>query len=111
MELEALRNFLLEKGDLLIRLLENPDLMERERATELLRTALHLRDELILRTNISELPEKDIEHLANDARRVYSLLAVEWTGYVHYLKEKFPYLFSLALRTSPFIKNPSPVVR
>ena len=110
MELEPLRNFLNEKGDLLVRLIENPSLLEHESFTELLRAITHLKEELMSRESLLNLPDTDLAHLANDSRRVYILLAKQWTSYVQYLKHKYPYLFSLAFRTNPFSKNPSPII-
>ena len=109
-DLESLRLYLSQNGALLVRLLENPTLTERESFTELLRATLHFRDELILRGNLSDSPKADIEHMANDARRVYGALTSEWVEYMRYLKKNYPYLFSLALRTNPFSKNRSPVL-
>jgi hypothetical protein len=57
------------------------------------------------------LPETDLNHLANDIKRVYVLLTGQWVGYMRYLKRSYPYLFSLALRTNPFSEEISPVVR
>jgi hypothetical protein len=39
------------------------------------------------------------------------LLVLEWVSYMRYLKEHYPYLFSLAMRTNPFDAEASPVVR
>ena len=75
MELETLCAFLKEKGDLLLRQIENPDLIEHESFTELLWATLHLRDELMSRKSFIDLPESDLAHLANDAKRAYALLA------------------------------------
>jgi len=110
-ELEALCNFLKEKGDLLLRELENPDLIEHESFTELLWAVVHLRDELMLRKSLRNLPETDLAHLANDAKRAYSNLVGQWLDYLQYLKRRYPYLFSLALRTNPFTQSPSVIVR
>jgi voltage-gated potassium channel len=75
MDLVTLKGFLKEKGDALIRLIENPDLLEHELFTELLWAVVHLRDELMARHTIVNLPETDIEHLATDSKRAYGLLA------------------------------------
>ncbi|MFC2021572.1 potassium channel family protein [Chloroflexota bacterium] len=111
MELETLRNFLKERGDLLLRQIENPDLLEHESFTELLWAVVHLRDELMSRKSLKGLPETDLTHLANDAKRAYSHLARQWSDYLQHLKISYPYLFSLALRTNPFVKNPSAIVQ
>jgi len=51
------------------------------------------------------------EHLAGDIKRVYSLLIHEWVDYMKHLKDKYPYLFSLAMRTNPFDREASVMVR
>jgi hypothetical protein len=109
-DLKPLAALLKEKGDLLHRLFENPNLVEHEAFTELLRTILHLREELIAREKLTGLPYTDMEHLSNDAKRIYSILGKQWLSYMHYLKSNYPYLFSLALRTNPFKEKPSAVV-
>ncbi len=43
--------------------------------------------------------------------RVYSQAVIEWLVYMQHLKKKYPYLFSLAMRTNPFDTNASPIVR
>ena len=111
MDLEKLRGFLGEKGDLLTRQIENPDLIEKESYTDLLWAVVHLRDELMSRNSLSDLPESDVAHLANDAARAYSFLVEQWTHYLQHLKRSYPYLFSLVLRTNPFSENPSAIVK
>jgi hypothetical protein len=109
--LEELRRFLEEKSALLLRLLENPILLEKGSFTELLRAVFHLREELLHRDDLSQLPESDYAHLAGDIKRVYPLLLSEWLEYMKYLKENYPYLFSLAMRTNPLSKDPSAIVK
>jgi voltage-gated potassium channel len=109
-ELQGIYNFLKTKGELLVHLLENPNLVEHESFTELLRALFHLRDELFARGDLFSLPDTDIEHLTNDARRVYIMLGEQWIIHMRYLKQNYPYLFSLALRTNPFNVNASPIV-
>lgn len=108
--LEDLRRFLIEKRDFLLRLLENPNLLEHESFTGLLWAIFHLTEELINREDITSLPDTDCEHLAGDIRRAYTLLVCEWLDYMKYLKRNYPYLFSLAMRTNPFDQEASPVI-
>jgi len=110
MGLEMLSEFLAKKGDLLLRQIENPDLVEHESFTELLWAVVHLRDELMSRKSLLNLPEADLEHLANDAKRAYGALVGRWVDYLQHLKRSYPYLFSLALRTNPFSENPTAVI-
>jgi len=108
--LEDLRTFLVEKKDFLLRLLENPNLLEHESFTELLRAIFHLTQELVHREYLSDLPDSDFEHLAGDIKRFYVLLVHQWLDYMKHLKDSYPYLFSLAMRTNPFDQEASPIV-
>jgi hypothetical protein len=110
-ELGYLRGFLMEKRNFLLRLLENPNLLEHESFTDLLRAVFHLNEELQSRENIRESPDTDREHLAGDIKRAYILLVHEWVDYMKHLKDNYPYLFSLAMRTNPFDQSASPVVK
>jgi hypothetical protein len=108
--LEDLRIFLTEKRNFLLRLLENPNLLEHENFTELLRAVFHLTEELGNRTDTKNLPETDLAHLAGDIKRAYIQLVHQWLDYMKHLKDNYPYLFSLALRTNPFDQEASPIV-
>lgn len=108
--LAHVKKFLFEKGDFLLRLLENPNILEHESFTELLRAVFHLTEELSQRTDIRKLPDSDYAHIAGDIKRAYTLLVKEWLNYMKYLKDNYPYLFSLAMRTNPFDQNASPIV-
>ncbi len=110
-DLEELRRYLVERRGFLLRLLENPVLLEHESFTDLLRATFHLTEELERRGDFTGLPESDIRHLEGDMGRVYRLLTGQWLGYMEYLKRNYPYLFSLAMRSNPFDETASPVVR
>jgi len=109
-DLGRLKAFLAEKRTFLLTLLENPNLLEHDRFTDLLWAVTHLDEELEARTSLIGLPEKDLEHLAVDIQRMYDHLASEWLDYVQHLKAKYPFLFSLVLRTHPFQEQQSPVI-
>jgi len=110
-DLENLHEYLMEKRDFLLRLLENPVLLEHQSFTELLRAVFHLNEELWRREDFSCLPESDCHHIEGDINRVYRELVREWVHYMQYLHENYPYIFSLALRTNPFDESASPVVK
>jgi len=110
-ELEDLANFLTEKRDFLLRLLENPTLLEHESFTELLRSVFHLTEELANREALTQLPDTDYQHLAGDIKRAYVLLVHQWLDYMKHLKDNYPYLFSLAMRANPFDRDASPIVK
>jgi hypothetical protein len=110
LDLERLKQYLREKRDFLLTMMENPNLMEHERFTELLRSVFHLAEELKLRKTIPELPCEDCDHIAADINRSYQMLVREWISYMKHLKDNFPYLFSLAMRTNPFDQEASVIV-
>ncbi|WP_214020273.1 hypothetical protein [Methanoculleus sp.] len=110
-DLQDLCRYLTERRGFLLRLLENPVLLEHESFTDLLRAVFHLTEELERRGDFAGLPESDIAHLAGDVERVYGLLIGQWLGYMEYLQKNYPYLFSLAMRSNPFDETASPVVR
>jgi len=109
-DLEALRELLTQKRGFLLRLLENPNLLEHEHFTDLMWAIFHLGEELEARPSMKNLPESDLQHLAGDIQRVYGQLVAQWVNYLEHLKSKYPYLFSLVLRTHPFQPHPSPLV-
>ncbi len=109
-DLGELKAFLAQKREFLLTLLGNPSLLEHDRFTDLLWAATHLDEELEARPSLSDLPDKDLEHIAGDIRRLYDHLASEWLDYVQHLKSKYPFLFSLILRTHPFQEHQSPII-
>jgi hypothetical protein len=110
-DLTGLKSFFIEKKNFLLRLLENPFLLENESFSELLRSVFHLYDELMARRSFKNLPKSDLNHLAVDTKRVYSLLAVQWLHYMRYLKVSYPYLFHFAMRNNPFDENATPIIK
>jgi hypothetical protein len=109
-DLPGLKTFLAAREDFMVRLLENPLLLEHESFTDLLQAVFHLTDELRHRKDLSVLPENDRDHLSGDINRAYRLLISQWLEYMHYLKDHYPYLFSLAVRTNPFDEQASAIV-
>jgi hypothetical protein len=109
--LEELHTFLSQNKGFLLALLENPQLFEHDRFTDLLHAVFHLAEELNARERLIDLPSTDYHHLSGDLTRVYSQLVIEWLEYMHHLKKKYPYLFSLSMRTNPFDANASAIVR
>jgi len=96
------KEFLHGKHEFLLTLLENPNLLEHETFTDLLRAVFHLTEELEKRDCIYDLSKADYQHLKFDIERVYNIMIYEWVGYMEYLMKNYPYLFSLAMRTNPF---------
>lgn len=110
-DLEALNKHLREKKALLLDLLQNPTLLENEPFTNLVWAVFHLTEELAHRSDLKNLPDTDSRHLAEDIRRVYHLLMVQWMDYMNHLKTDYPYLFSMAARTNPFDQEASVEVK
>jgi len=101
-DLAGLRDFVMAKRSFLLRLLENPNLLEHEAFTELLWAIFHLAEELSHRSNVDDLSAPDHQHLSLDVKRASALLTREWLSHMEHLKSDYPYLFSLAVRTNPF---------
>jgi hypothetical protein len=110
LDLAKLRKLLVAKREFLLRLLENPNLLEHERFTDLLWATFHLTEELEARPSLENIPSADLVHIFNDIQRAYGYLLKEWLYYVEHLKKNYPFLYSLIVRTQPFRENPSPVI-
>ena len=109
-DLDELKEFLIQRRQFLLRLLENPNLLEHDRFTDLLWAIFHLTEELEARPSMANLLESDLAHIASDIQRAYGHLVTEWISYVEHLKMNYPFLFSLVARTHPFQDHPSPIV-
>ena len=108
--LAELRDLLIRERDFLVRLLENPSLLEHESFTDLLWAMFHLTEELAHRTDLADLPDSDRKHLIGDLDRAYGRIITEWLAYMKHLQHNYPYLFSLAVRTNPFDAEANVVV-
>jgi hypothetical protein len=108
--LPELKVFLTSRRDFLLSLLGNANLLEHDKFTDLLWAVFHLTDELEYRGDFNRLPAADLQHLAQDLRRAFQLLVLEWLAYMRHLKLDYPYLFSLAIRTNPFDSKASPII-
>jgi hypothetical protein len=103
--LGRLKDFLPQKKAGILAMFSNPNLLENDRFTDMLWALYHLIDELESRNDISALPQSDTAHLGGDMARAFGLLVSEWVGYMKYLKKRYPYLWSLAIRKNPFDQN------
>ena len=109
-QLQDLKILLLGKRDFVLGLLQNPNLFEHDRFTDLLWAVCHLTEELEARRTLQDLPRSDLDHLESDIQRAFSLLVREWLSYMQHLRRHYPYIYSLSVRTNPFNPNASPVV-
>ncbi len=103
--LKEMHDFLQNNRNFLLRLMENPVMLEHQSFTTLLLAAFHLTAELDLREDLSKLTVSDRAHLTGDVSRVYQALTKEWIHYMGYLSLNYPYLYSLAVRTNPYDRN------
>lgn len=95
------RDLLDGSTDTLLRLLENPVLLEHESFTDVLWSVFHIHDELSARADLTTLSEADLAHLAGDFERGYQCLLDQWLAYLLYLHSDYPYLYSLRARANP----------
>ncbi|MEI6101447.1 MAG: hypothetical protein WCP73_06360 [Eubacteriales bacterium] len=109
-DLEDMGGFLYEKKATILGMFENPNLLENNRFTSMLWAVYHVMDEIKNREDLHSLPASDLDHLSGDLQRAYRFLVVEWIFYMEHLKEKYPYLFSLAVRKNPFLGKSSIVI-
>ena len=91
-------------------LLGNSNVLDQKNFSDLLCAIFHLAEEIEARASLANLPQSDLAHIAGDIQRVCGHLAAEWVAHVEHLKAKYPFLFSLVVRTNPFQEHPSPVV-
>ena len=110
MNLDALKSFLLSKRQFLLTLIENPNLLEHERFTDLLLASFHLTEELESRPSLSNLPARDIQHLEVDIKRAYQYLVIEWLDYMQHVQSAYPFLYSHYVRTHPFQAHASAII-
>ena len=103
-ELESLKALLQNKRDFLIRMIENPNLLEHDTFTDMLLAIFHITEELIARDEFNDNNASDMLHLANDIKRALKTLLIQWVEYLQHLSAEYPYLYSLEVRRNPFCK-------
>jgi len=96
-----LYDLLFENQSLIVNMISNPMLLEKEDFSEVLMSTFHLMDELKSR-DLDHLTKEDLEHLEIDCNRVYEHLAKEWVVYMEHLQKAYPYLFYTAVKTNPY---------
>jgi len=104
-DLPDLKEFLVGKREFMLRLLENPNLLEHEDFSNVLWSVFHLTEELDARADVMSLSNADYDHIATDTKRAYVAVLAAWVDYMKHLKRSYPYLFAMAVRTNPFDPN------
>jgi hypothetical protein len=100
-DLVALAALLHGHRSFLLSLVENPALLEHETFSELIWAVLHVDDELVTHGSAGAVSAGDLRHLGADSGRAYRMLVRQWLSYMEHLSRSYPYLYSLAVRTSP----------
>lgn len=100
-KLLALGEALRQHRELMIRLLENPVLLEHGEFTDLIWALFHLEEELSARGALDQASVADLRHLAQDVDRALRRLLVQWLEHLIHLRQDYPFLFSFEARTNP----------
>lgn len=108
---ELFKQFLDSKRIFILNLLENTNLSEHDTFTDTLLSVCHASDELALRKDLTNMPMADLAHLSHDIKRAYHGIIKEWILYMNHISKEYPFLFSLALRSSPFNDQSSVVFK
>ncbi|QZY55915.1 hypothetical protein [Crassaminicella profunda] len=98
-DLQKLKELLQQERQFMIDLLENQNLLEHDKFTDLIWAILHINNEFMVQDRLDTLTKEDMEHITGDILRAYKLLVLEWMDHMKHIKDNYPYLFSLALRT------------
>ncbi|MCP4220602.1 MAG: hypothetical protein GY765_38600 [bacterium] len=101
-KLQALKEYLVTNRGCLMRMLENPNLLEHETFTDLLWAVSHLTEEFTFREELEKLSQDVLLHLANDVERAYGRVLREWISYIEHLQKEYAYMFKLAVKMHPF---------
>lgn len=101
-DMKGLGKFISAKRDFLMRILENPNLLEHETFSDLLQSVFHLSRELEVRKGAAAQAADD--HIREDIKAVYLLLVKEWIEYMRYLKFNYPHFFSFMATSNRICK-------
>ncbi len=98
------------KRAFIVGLLENSAVLEHEAFTDVLWAVFHLVDELEAEKDLSSVLRMHRGHIMGDAERAYGRLVGQWLRYMQHMQRRYPYLFSRALRSNPFVAKKSKVL-
>lgn len=108
--LEDLARLLHGQRKFVVGLLENGAVMENETFTDVLWAVFHIVDELGAREDVTDLMSFDRAHIIGDVQRAYELLVVQWLRYMEHMQQRYPYLFSRAVKENPFVVKKSNIL-
>ena len=109
-QLETLKVIMKSKRDFLIRMIENPNLLEHDTFTDMLLAVFHVTEELLARDGFEDESKADMELLSNDIQRAFKALLIQWVEYMRHLHSEYPYLYSLEVRKNPFCNDRNIVI-
>jgi hypothetical protein len=101
LDFNEMKKLVIDNKEFLSSLISNENILEHETFSDLLMALMHLRDEIAFIKH-RELTKEDCNHLKSDIIRVYKALTIQWTSYLAHLKQFYPYLYSGAVKFSPF---------
>ncbi|KXL52153.1 hypothetical protein CLNEO_25020 [Anaerotignum neopropionicum] len=110
-QLDSLTVLMKNKRNFLIRLLENPNLLEHDTFTDMLLSVFHVMEELMARDTFEVDNKADMEHLSNDIQRALKALLIEWVEYMRHLRLEYPYLYSFMVRKNLFSEERNIMIR
>jgi len=108
--LVEMKNFLNTNRRFILGMMENANLAEHDRFTDMLLALSHLSDELRMRDDLASLPASDFKHISKDISRVYNSILVLWLSYLFHIKSEYPFLYSLAIRSNPFDSSATVII-
>ncbi|MGL5615015.1 MAG: hypothetical protein ACRDD2_02125 [Sarcina sp.] len=104
LDLEKLSILINKKNNFLLSIITNPTLMEHESFSDMTIALFHLKEELQdIYINTDSIC-CDKEHIKQDIKVLYRLMAKSWASYMKHLKEEYPTLFVKAMTHNPFYK-------
>ncbi len=109
-QLETLKVLMESKRTFLIRMIENPNLLEHDTFTDMLLAVFHLTEELLARGGFKDDSKADMIHLSNDIQRAFKTMLIQWVEYMRHLHTEYPYLYSLEVRKNPFYTGRSVMI-
>ncbi|WP_145925578.1 potassium channel family protein [Dehalogenimonas formicexedens] len=87
---------------LLLTLLENPQVFNHALFNKVLRGMFHVKGELAIHEQFSNLSDNLQAHLSNDLSKIYEPAVKLWLSHMKHLEKAYPSLFMTILETNPF---------
>ena len=92
--LASIMAILKEREEIITTMTRNPHLLEFLNLSRALMSLFHLIEEAHFRPKVEDLPEHELDHLANDLGKALKNLSILWLEYLQHLKTNHPILFT-----------------